>query len=402
MGKPERRKGNKEELTNYRINALRIDIKKKVLLAVALVLSVQQTSAAPKVENEQLEIRPTKEETAPDSEQSQRDDKLFIALIQVPPDECDTEDGKVGTCMPSYECTKRGGVGSGGCAKAFGTCCLVERTCNSETSLNNTYFVNPSAESETVGACTLTINRASTSICQIRLDFISLRLTDPDTDGYCNDFFTASGVNMEPNTICGKIDGQHMYLDVAPNGGAIKLTVDRQELNSNNKEWNIQVTQISCDSKYKAPESCLQYYTSTSGTVESFNFRKNKDGQLANQNYGVCIKKAPGYCGITWERDTTTEYSFTVSGSTDAVFPDLIGKPAAADFDGNCLTDYVIIPEGVTDVPEQHDRYCGLGFPNSVKSTASPFVLYVRSDNNETPDGLNHGFRLNYRQTNAC
>ncbi|XP_064117289.1 uncharacterized protein LOC135222869 [Macrobrachium nipponense] len=379
-------------------------MKKKVFLVVSLVLCVTQSSAAPKVENQQQESQPSKEEMEAEITQSERDDKLFVALVQVSPDECDAGDGKLGTCMPSYECTKRGGVSSGGCAKAFGTCCLVERTCNSETSLNNTYFVNPSSETETEGACILTVNRATPNICQIRLDFETFQISQPDDNGHCSDFFMASGVNMPPNTICGKIDGQHMYLDVAPNGGAIKLTVDRQTLTANNKNWNIKVTQISCDSKYKAPESCLQYYTSTSGTVQSFNFATNNNQvtQLANQNYGVCIRKAPGYCGIIWERDNTTNLGFTMSGAVDAVFPDLLGQPSVADFNGDCLSDYVVIPEGVTDLSEQHDRFCGLGFPKWVMSTATPFVLYVRTDSAETVDGSNLGFSLTYRQTNSC
>lgn len=331
----------------------------------------------------------------------------------MPQDECLTDDSEAGTCMPSYECTKRGGVAAGSCAKNFGTCCLIERTCGSETTLNNTYFVNPASgtTSDDVGKCSLTVNRISSSICQIRLDFKSFSLSQPETDGTCAvDSFTVTHVNTAPPTICGDNTGQHMYLDVEPNGGAIELAVDRSTT-QNSRTWNIKVTQISCDSKYRAPPGCLQYFTSTSGIVKSFNYKKftpstsssiPENRQIKNQNYGVCIKKAPKYCGITWSKDASA-YSFTVTADVAVLPPDLIGDPAASSSGAeSCTTDYVIIPKGKTDVPAEVDRLCGLGFPTYVTSTAMPFVMSVVTDGNELSDGGNIGFKLHYRQTIDC
>lgn len=46
--------------------------------------------------------------------------------------------------------------------------------------------------------------------------------------------------------------------------------------------------------------------------------------ELANLNYGLCVKMAPGYCGIEWSQSPGDPYSFTVSGPTD-VEMDLLG-----------------------------------------------------------------------------
>ncbi|XP_042869489.1 uncharacterized protein LOC122251538 isoform X3 [Penaeus japonicus] len=253
-----------------------------------------------------------------------------------------------------------------------------QSTCGESTSYNNTYFVNPGYPgSDTgTGACMLTVNRVNNNICQLRFDFLDLELEQPDYDGYCNvDFLTVTGGTSTVPRICGSNTDQHMYVDVDPNGGALKVTVDRSAASTVNRSWNIKVTQIACDSQYRAPSGCLQYYTETSGNVKSFNFDdaapRNPVGtrQLANQNYGICIKAENGYCGITWQRNKAVgNNSFTVSGNLPAVDPIFVGTPAAVGTGAACTTDYVIIPGGVDDNQNSVDRFCGLGFPNSVTS----------------------------------
>ncbi|XP_068200520.1 uncharacterized protein [Palaemon carinicauda] len=342
-----------------------------------------------------------------------RKDK-FIALLQITPYECDTSDGLSGTCFASGIC-KLNGVSSGSCAKGFGTCCLVQKTCDTTSSFDNTYFINPSYPNSdtTSGVCSISISRASSNICQMRLDFVNLELAQPDSDGNCNtDFLTVSGGTSTPPTICGTNSGQHMYVDVDPNStGALKVTVDRSTTTVSRK-WNIKVKQIPCTSTERAPSGCLQYYTETSGNVQSFNFQSSitqGTPQIASQSYGVCINMATGYCGVIWERNTTSgNRGFTVSSNAAAVNPAIIGTPDAAAYDTTCTTDYVIIPGGVDNLGEAHDRYCGLGFPQMVTTTEKPFVMYVVTDANETPDkpngavGTNSGFSLNYRQTTTC
>ncbi|XP_037801521.1 uncharacterized protein LOC119596379 [Penaeus monodon] len=334
--------------------------------------------------------------------QRMRDDKLFIALVQIQPDQCTTKDGfsTLGTCMPAKECTSTGGTASGTCAKGLGVCCLVKKRCSSTSKFNNTYFVNPTDDT-TLGACTLTINRMNANICQLRLDFIYFDLSQPDATGQCSvDFFTVQGT---PTMVCGSNTGQHMYVNVDPNGGAIKMSVDRSAVAPMNRLWNIKVAQIECNSRFKAPKGCLQYFTETSGSVSSFNYDTvlvNGTRQIRNMEYGVCLLPPDGYCGIIWEKDPTSIYSFTVSSALDALDPNLIGTTYAVS--RNCTTDYVIIPGGVEDTGLQNGRFCGLGFPSSVMSYAMPYVLYVRTNGDETGDTLNRGFKLNYRLTTVC
>lgn len=48
--------------------------------------------------------------------------------------------------------------------------------------------------------------------------------------------------------------------------------------------------------------------------------------QIANTNYGVCVRTAQGYCSILWSQDQNDRYSFTVSGDTGGIAPLLLGK----------------------------------------------------------------------------
>ncbi|XP_042858960.1 uncharacterized protein LOC122245079 [Penaeus japonicus] len=125
--------------------------------------------------------------------------------------------------------------------------------------------------------------------------------------------------------------------------------------------------------------------------------------QLANQNYGICIKAENGYCGITWQRNKAVgNNSFTVSGNVPGTDPSLVGTPAAVGTGAECTTDYVIIPGGVDDNQNSVDRFCGLGFPNSVTSTMKPFVLYVHTDGDRGSGVANRGFNMQYRQIVYC
>ncbi len=48
-----------------------------------------------------------------------------------------------------------------------------------------------------------------------------------------------------------------------------------------------------------APAGCLQYFTSPSGTLESFNFRDSSSPYPILLDYAICIKRQSGYCGLT-------------------------------------------------------------------------------------------------------
>ena len=59
----------------------------------------------------------------------------------------------------------------------FGVCCTISGGCGGSTVLNNSYF---SSSSDDTSPCTYTVCKAENNICQIRLDFQTLVLADPN------------------------------------------------------------------------------------------------------------------------------------------------------------------------------------------------------------------------------
>ncbi|XP_076045415.1 uncharacterized protein LOC143027768 [Oratosquilla oratoria] len=216
----------------------------------------------------------------------------------------------------------------------------VKSSCGSSSNRNNTYFVSPgypSPDTKT-GTCTHTVVRSSNNICQLRLDLVPMNVNGPDANGLCaTDFLTVTGGTSNVPMICGANANQHMYVDLDPSGGAIKVQVDRAGAAAAgaDRSWNIKIAQIPCNSRNRAPTGCLQYFTTTSGTVSSFNYQTtspkaadNTPGthQLANHDYSICIEPAAGYCGIQWFPDPEAkENAFLLTGTTVGVDPDLVG-----------------------------------------------------------------------------
>lgn len=62
---------------------------------------------------------------------------------------------------------------------------------------------------------------------------------------------------------------------------------------------------------FTAPNGCLQYYTGITDTINSFNYGTGANTllsaslvtgtrQIANLNYGICIRMEAGYCAIQY------------------------------------------------------------------------------------------------------
>ncbi|XP_048515564.1 uncharacterized protein LOC105693258 [Athalia rosae] len=287
---------------------------------------------------------------------------------------------------------------------------VIQRTCGSTTNVNNTYFINPAYPTTYAGGdrCTITVNRCNSNICQLRLDFLDFTLAQPDQNGLCDlDFLTVTGGASIVPRICGDNTNQHIYVDF-DGATAITISIDTAAAFIFNRRWNIRIQQIACDSPWRAPNGCLQYYTTTTGTVTDFNYgtvvnpRAPLVGtrQLSNLNYGVCIRMTTGFCSIQWTQSDTL--SFTLSGDPGGLDPTVIGTAMAAVSGVMCTADYVIVPSPVdaNGNPLNVDRFCGNGFV-PVTTTLKPFVLYVVTDANEVGDIANRGFILNYQQI-AC
>ena len=55
---------------------------------------------------------------------------------------------------------------------------------------------------------------------------------------------------------------------------------------------------ISMFHQFSAPDGCLQYFTNTSGSIQSFNFKMEQSPYPANLDYAICIKPQQGFCGV--------------------------------------------------------------------------------------------------------
>lgn len=150
---------------------------------------------------------------------------------------------------------------------------LEQITCGGTSSYNNTYFVSPNFPSPATGStCTVTIPKCNVDICQLRIDFLTFNLAQPNAAGVCNtDAFYVIGGGSNVPVLCGENSGQHIYVDFNGNND-IQLIVNTNALSSTSRAWNMKITQIGCDCPTKAPTGCLQYYTALTGTVTSFNY----------------------------------------------------------------------------------------------------------------------------------
>ncbi|GJQ88051.1 hypothetical protein Trydic_g12973 [Trypoxylus dichotomus] len=334
-----------------------------------------------------------------------------IGIVRFQNGVCPGADGLDGTCYTKRQCSDISGVASGSCASNIGVCCVLQRTCGATSSYNNTYFVNPAFPSTmtTGGVCTFIIQKCNPSICQVRIDFLTLTLAQPDANGNCiNDAMNIVGGGANIPTICGENSGLHVYVDF--NGDAnIKIVISTSSDTSVARSWKLKIAQIACDCPTRAPSGCLMYYTDLSGTVRSFNYGTTVSSyllpsgqpgtrQLANTNYGICVRMVPGYCGIQWSQGSDS-VSFTVSGDTTAaVGLGIVGAPASYMNGASCSTDFIVVPDpSINGVPANTDRFCGNGLP-ALTTYSKPFVLTTVTDGNELPDSGNRGFALSYTQ----
>ncbi|XP_014249299.1 uncharacterized protein LOC106666516 [Cimex lectularius] len=365
--------------------------------------------------------RPTQFKTGPSSDfKTSTKDSRFLSLftvVQFGNDGCQASTGDNGTCMTSAECSARGGVANGPCAKTFGVCCLFMSTCGQTTSQNCTYFVNPGYPTayDGTGSCQLTIQKAHPDVCQYRIDFDQFTLAGPEpVNNVCNnDQFIVSGGNPVPG-ICGMNNGNHMYIDAGTGvNNPVTLTVVTSGPTFA-RNWKMKICQIPCSSNYRAEEGCLQYYTGVSGQIKSFNFDPTGGLQLSNQDYSACVRIERNFCGIQYtacaDNMGNRTHAFTMSGNTMSQNPttSMIGGlgPTA------CSGDWVIIPcamnvgRSPSSPPVCVDRICGGTFNSEVSttqatvySTVKPFRLVVHTDNVEAPNDIgNKGFCLNYVQ----
>jgi len=306
----------------------------------------------------------------------------------------------------------------------------------------------PQAIANKTDQCDLKISHDCESpICQLRLDLLDFILGPPQS-GDCNlDQFIVRANEPLP-VLCGNNSGQHLYVDVRgrseTNLNLLTMPLFPKPVGVHNetdqsrviiewlhevdfeRRWKVMVTQIPCDCAdsslpdTEAPTGCLQYHTGISGQVSSFNFHgtiRNYEpcwngtepmcgeniwtGHLNNQDYSVCIKTEPGYCGVAYSQ--TGPQAFQLTGLEET------NIPTPWNGENMCTEDYLYIPRGQhpQDLSMKYtvERYCGQVLGNQlaspVLSYSKPFLMRTKTDTVENQGGValnNRGFELQYNQ----
>ena len=244
----------------------------------------------------------------------------IFTIVTFPNDPCMTGTGNNGTCYSASDCSKLSGRASGSCASGFGVCCLFTSGCGETIVNNGTYFQNSGYPStyDSVGACGATINKCSSGICQIRLDFYDFVLAQPEgTDHQCQDdqFIISGGANPVP-VICGTNTGAHVYVDFPVEPLTLSVVTNG---NSFSRSFSIKVSQIECSSLLRAREGCMQYFTGVSGNFFSFNYNNANGLMLSNMDYTICVRMGRNFCGIQYsacpDNINTPSMSFSLTGT---------------------------------------------------------------------------------------
>lgn len=287
-------------------------------------------------------------------ENHERNGKVFslFSIVTFPNAGCSSQSttgskARNGTCFTSTECGEKGGTVSGNCAAGFGVCCLFIHTAGGSTvSQNCSYIQNPSYPSAYTAttALTYTIAKCASDVCTLRLDFETFTTSGPtggsDATAAVDTFTittTPAGQALPP--ISGENSGYHVYVELGKEAAATStLTFNWGTLpTGGTRKWEIKVTQLECTSLSRPNEGCLQYYTGTTGRIETFNYNQAGTAKqhLRNQNYNVCIRKAAGFSCVKY---TPCSDADAFSISTHAAAKSTLGTA--------CVSDYIEIANG--------------------------------------------------------
>jgi len=323
-----------------------------------------------------------------------------------------------GTCFTSTECTEKGGTVSGNCAAGFGVCCLfITSAAGGSVDQNCSYIQNPNFPNAYASAAAIsyTINKCSSDVCTLRLDFETFTTAGPTTTSDVNAAVDTLQITTTPNqgtisALAGENSGYHAYVEVGPDTGATATLAFTFGTSTLARTWDIKVTQLACSSTSRPASGCLQYFTQSSGRIESYNFPGDAatpsiQQHLHSQNQNICIR-SNGFRCIRYTACSETN-SFTVSG------------PAITNVGTLCSLDFVEITGafgcGSMDnfTPHLADRICGEVFgtvvqvsaaPMAVCDCTAPFNVNFVTNSHVVDAGIatvpNRGFCLEYEQFN--
>jgi len=382
--------------------------------------------------------------TAIESE-PKRDAKFLsmFNIVRFPNDACDGG-SRNGTCYTKEECSNKGGTEDGDCAQGYGVCCTFVSNCGASLSENNTYFESTGDEKS---HCSIQVCKASSTIVQLRLDFVDFVINQPETSittvAYVaggvvttfagktaseatrclTDVFSVSNPGgPSPPQICGNNVDEHMYVDMGAE--CIDLTFQLSLTGSLDAKWNIRVTQYEKTYDNLAPFGCTQYFwkqdsdSDGKGTIQSYNYSGDK--HLADQDQVICIRREDDKTKICYS--TTNKEDFSISGAAAAPMwynKKSCGGYAATAMAGGTYRDALLIRSlakeagtalGISNLCGQYglDSAVASGTVatagNKICSAAVPFIVTFTSDSWEaetehaaTTD--NKGFKINYEQS---
>lgn len=383
----------------------------------------------------------------------------LFSVVTFKNEECTSETSltggaRAGTCYSTTECSDKSGMASGNCASGFGVCCVFLNTASAAATIseNRTWLRNkeyPSyATATSAQDFTYTVNKMSSDICQIRLDFETFQIAGPgnsdeqivgasvythctrDTLVITTTEKSTTGI-IDPGTICGSVTGEHLYFDLT------RTTTDKLSIQITtaatgttgayitpvlaNRIWDFKVSQIPCYATYRAPEGCQRYFTEETGQIISLNFRRvtttpsstapvpqNTGLELAHQRLNTCIRRAKGMCCVEYQLcqyyggiqltdkhgESTANDGFNDASWNEAWTIDLNTKPAtlstAPDFEHDSgITDAGCSGDYV-EIPSSYGGICSGGRT----ATKTLTTRYCGSKLGLNPGGGNTGTDL--------
>ncbi|KAL9920159.1 uncharacterized protein ACN427_001798 [Glossina fuscipes fuscipes] len=340
------------------------------------------------------------------------------------------------SCMSRSKCVSQGGKVKGFC-NIYEVCCETKVDCNSI--IKEKRVVIKSAALEKIpSSCSYRIQRFSTQVCQVLIEFKTLELQPPILDATQSSLECEDHVVIGDFMLCGENSGQHLYVPYDGSKDDTQLIIKFALPNKwSQSQWHLIVTQLQCprtnenkkrspsympfinsnnlenlrtmftipynsnskntldDIDLLAPLGCNQYFTQSEGQIKSFNYKSDGSGYyLSKMNYVICIKPVKAANMIQYQVE---KFSLSKQNTEEP------------GFDNNCHSynqvngddrreDYLMIPQSSltangTIIMATH--YCGQSLVKGSSVVASPpYVLYFSSDGHS--NDVESGFLINY------
>ena len=159
-----------------------------------------------------------------------------------------------------------------------------------------------------------------------------------------------------------------------------------------------QVTQFECGDLMAPDQDCLQYHTSQTGTIATFNWDTSTTTvastqlHLSSQNYNICIRRARGQCSVCYSPEVTSTTTGTAAsygvgagtiaaiqtGSVGAICTGITTQPGTLGY-GDYLEIANLQPTiGTSGTTTTGTRICGVIFnaiANIAHATACSFAI---------------------------